>query len=375
MTNVDAPRGFRIEPLYWLLIALPVAAALSRMDVSGVWVFAASCVAIIPLAGLMGQATEHLAEKMGPAIGGLLNATFGNAAELIIALFALGAGKTDLVKASITGSIIGNILLVLGASIVAGGLRYKRQTFNRTSAALGATLLFLACVGLIVPTMHYSLAQARNINPVATGSLELLSEEIAVILAIVYVLSLLFTLRTHQHLFAGPEAEAEAHDEVEHERGWSRGKALLVLIAATAGVAYMSELLVHSVEEAARSLGMNDVFIGVIVVAVIGNAAEHSTAVLVALKNKMDLAMTIAIGSSIQIALFVAPLLVFASLAFPTPLDLHFSAMEVIAVVIAILVTALVAQDGETHWMEGLLLLAVYVIIALAFYHLPGGSH
>ena len=361
--------GFAMSPLSWLLAALPVAVTLNFLGVPGVWVFVASCLAIIPLAGLMGRATEDLADSLGPAIGGLLNATFGNAAELIIALIALGAGKTELVKASITGSIIGNVLLVLGAAIVAGGFRYQKQTFNRTAAGLGATLLFLASIGLIFPSVHYFFARAQGINPLRSGELEMLSEEIAVILAVVYILSLIFTLRTHQHLFAGPEC-----DEPDSGKGWSKRTAFIVLLAATAGVAYMSELLVHSVEAAAHSLGMNDVFIGVIVVAVIGNAAEHSTAVMMAVKNKMDLAITIAIGSSIQVALFVAPVLVFASLAFPHTLDLHFSAMELIAVVIAILVTVFIAQDGETHWMEGVLLLAVYVIIALAFYHLPGGS-
>jgi Ca2+:H+ antiporter len=330
-------------------------------------VFVAACVAIIPLAGLMGRATENLAEAMGPSVGGLLNATFGNAAELIIALFALRKGETDLVKASITGSILGNILLVLGVAIVAGGCFHRRQTFNRTSASLGATLLALASIGLIVPTIYYHLTK-HIVRPETQETLNFLSEEIAVILAVMYVLSLTFTLITHRHLFASPEAEKEEKAEPPE---WSKLTSLIVLLVATAGVAWMSEMLVSSVEEAGHALGMNSVFIGVIVVAIIGNAAEHSTAVLVAVKNQMDLAVTIAIGSSIQVALFVAPVLVLAGHVMGQPMDLHFSVMEVIAVVIAIAITSMVSQDGETHWMEGAMLLAVYAILGLAFYHLP----
>ncbi len=364
-----APGGFEIRPMYFLLLAIPVAIVLHLMHAGGVWIFLFSSIAIIPLAGLMGRATESLAERMGPSIGGLLNATFGNAAELIIALLALWNGETELVKASITGSIIGNILLVLGLSILLGGFRYPRQTFNRTAASLGATLLALASIGLIFPTIFYYLVHAER-GGEAARSLEHLSEEIAVILALMYLLSLWFTLRTHRSLFAGPESEAEQH----HQPEWSVRTALIVLLAATAGVALMSEFLVGSVQEAAASLGMNRIFIGVIVVAVIGNAAEHSTAVLVAMKNQMDLAVTIAVGSSLQIALFVAPVLVGAGLLMGVPLDLHFSPLEVIAVVFSIAVLSMVSQDGESHWMEGALLLAVYVVIALAFFNLPVGE-
>lgn len=371
-SSSDAPQkpgGFRIPPLYYLLAVLPVAVTLEIMHAGDVWIFLASAIAIIPLAGLMGRATENLAESMGPTVGGLLNATFGNAAELIIALLALWGGEVELVKASITGSIIGNVLLVLGLSILVGGFRFPRQTFNRTAASLGATLLALASVGLIFPTIFHHLwlasPAAQQVDPAA---IEHLSDEIAVVLAGMYLLSLLFTLRTHQHLFAGPESEQDRHGEAE----WPVWVAALVLLVATAGVALMSEFLVGSVQEAAHTLGMTKVFVGVIVIAVIGNAAEHSTAVLVALKDKMDLAVTIAVGSSLQIALFVAPLLVGASyLIAPQPMDLHFSPLEVIAVVIAIGVLSLVSQDGETHWMEGALLLAVYAIIGLALYHLP----
>lgn len=386
-------RRIRIEPLNWLLIAVPIALALKWSHAGAVWVFVASCVAVIPLAGLMGRATESLAETLGPGIGGLLNATFGNAAELIIALMALAKGPAmyPLIKASLTGSIIGNVLLVLGLSVVAGGMKHKRQTFNRTAAGLGATLMALACVGLILPTIYHWLLERA---PVADGAIRLehLSEEIAGILALTYVLSLVFSLRTHQHLFAGEGEEKgdpadttpiQGHTSADkqtlpHEMHWSRRTSIIVLLAATAGIALMSEMLVGSVESAAHALGFNAVFVGVIVVAIIGNAAEHSTAVLVAMKNKMDLSVNIAVGSSIQIALFVAPVLVFVSMVMhpAQPLDLHFTALEIVAVVISIAVLALVCNDGESHWMEGVMLLAVYAMLALAFYHLPdGGAH
>ena len=376
--------GFRIEPLYLLLVAIPGAYALEWFELGELWVFVAACVAVIPLAGIMGRATENLAESMGPNIGGLLNATFGNAAELIIAFFALRDGKVELVKASITGSILGNILLVLGLSIVAGGMFHRRQQFNRTSASLGATLLALASIGLIVPTIHFHLTKsseppsaltaavagsaAEIPHALASATLNFLSEEIAAILAVMYLLSLLFSLLTHRHMFAGPEVEQEVHAEPPE---WSILTSVIVLLIATAGVAVMSEKLVGTVEHAGAALGMNHVFVGVIVIAVIGNAAEHSTAVLVAMKDQMDLAVTIAIGSSIQVALFVAPTLLFLAHAMGVPFDFHFSVMEVVAVVIAVAVTSMVSQDGETHWMEGAMLLGVYVMLALAFYHLP----
>jgi len=366
-TTSPPPVRWPIRPLDFLLLGIPVAYVLHWQHTSGLWIFIAACVAIIPLAGLMGRATESLADAMGPSIGGLLNATFGNAAELIIAIYALRKGETDLVKASITGSILGNILLVLGAAIVAGGCFHRRQTFNRTSASLGATLLALASIGLIIPTIYFQLTRHIE-DEERRNTLNFLSEEIAVILAVIYVLSLLFTLLTHRQLIASPEAERDTHAEGPE---WSKLTALVVLLLATVGVALMSEMLVEHVTDASKSLGMNDVFIGVIVVAVIGNAAEHSTAILVAVKDQMDLAVTIAIGSSLQVALFVAPVLVFAGQLMGQPLDLHFSLMEVIAVVMAVGIMSMVSQDGETHWMEGAMLLAVYVMLALAFYHLP----
>ena len=366
------------EPLHWLLLAVPVAVGLALFQAGPLWTFVFSGLAVIPLAGLMGRATENLAETLGAGIGGLLNATFGNAAELIIGLLILWRGPDmyPLVKATITGSIIGNVLLVLGMAILLGGLSYQRQEFNRTAASMGATLLALASIGLIMPTLYYYLFRAgAGLSPEELHNVEYLSEEIAVILAVVYLLSLVFSLWTHQHLFGGPEKELPTTGE-HRQPEWNRGTSLIVLLVATAGVAGMAHMLVDSVEHAGRALGMNHVFLGVIVVAVVGNAAEHSTAVLVAMKNKMDLAVHIAVGSSIQIALFVAPVLVFASMLMghSHPLDLHFTPLEMIAVILAVGVLALVCQDGESHWMEGAMLLAVYVILALAFYHLPEGA-
>jgi Ca2+:H+ antiporter len=344
-----------------LLVFVPVAFIAHWLGASPVAVFFTSAVAIIPLAGLMGRATEALAVKLGEGIGGLLNATFGNAAELIIALMALRAGLHDVVKASITGSIIGNILLVFGLSILVAGIRSERLTFNRTAATMGATLLTLGGIGLIVPAVFHHVAVGQD----PSHELEL-STEIAVVLFVTYVLSLFFILRTHSHLYT-----AGAHDVGADESHWSTGWATAVLIGATVFVALMSELLVGSIEHAASALGMTDIFVGVILVAIIGNAAEHSTAILVSLKKRMDLAMNIAIGSSLQIALFVAPVLVFSSYLFGAPMDLRFTNFEVVAVVIAGAVINLITSDGESNWMEGVQLLAVYVILAIAFFFLP----
>lgn len=347
-----------------LLISVPIAVVLELMHASPIAIFVASALAIIPLAGWMGRATEHLAEKLGEGIGGLLNATFGNAAELIIALLALRKGLFDVVKASITGSIIGNILLVLGLSILIGGLKYPKQIFNKTAATLGSTLLALSAIGLVMPAIFHYLV--KN-NPQAERDLSL---EIAIVLFITYVLSLVFTLRTHSHLYKGG-VEGEEEEEAIGTHGWSKAKSIIVLLVATALVALMSEFLVGAVEEASHTLGLTSVFVGVILVAIIGNAAEHSTAVLVAMKNKMDLSLNIAIGSSMQVALFVAPVLVFASYLFRNPMDLIFTPLEVLAIVGSVAIVALIAQDGESNWMEGVLLLAVYTILGLTFFWLP----
>jgi Ca2+:H+ antiporter len=371
--------------LDWLLVFVPVAIALRFVPSleNPTALFVVSCLAIIPLAGWMGRATEHLAEHLGQGIGGLLNATFGNAAELIIALFALSKGLTGVVKASITGSIIGNILLVLGLSFLAGGIKFRKQEFNRVAAGVSATALTLAAIALIIPTVFHQAAAAV---PVAQGGWTPAKEQglslaIAVVLFLTYALTLVFSLITHRELFGADESKDVACEagaeltrmEVEElgHAPWSVGKAVGVLLGATAFVALISEFLVGAIESARESLGLTEVFVGVIVVAIIGNAAEHSSAILMAMRNKMDIGIGIAVGSSLQIALFVAPLLVFASYLFGTPMDLEFTVPEVVAVVASIIIVEQISSDGESNWIEGLQLLSVYAVLAILFYFLP----
>ena len=348
------------RPSLLLLTAIPAAIALKLLaPESHTAIFAASAVAILPLAGYIGRATETLAARLGSGVGGLLNATFGNAAELIIGALALRHGLTDLVKASLTGSIIGNVLLVFGLCALVGGIKHRPvQRFNRTAAGLGTTMLLLSAIGLTVPAVFHFLAKASGSEVDLT-----LDTEIAVVLLLTYIASLVFTLKTHRGLYAS--------DQNGHVTG-SVWPAVAMLCGATIGVAWMSELLVGSVSEAARALGMTELFIGVVIVAIAGNAAEHYSAVQMAARNQMDVAIGIAVGSSTQIALFVAPTLVFLSYAIsPAPMDLLFTVFELVAVGIAVLTITLIAHDGETHWMEGVQLLAVYVILALGFYFLP----
>ncbi|ALA58798.1 calcium/proton exchanger [Nitrospira moscoviensis] len=346
-----------------LLIFIPVAVALDVLKADALLVFGASALAIIPLAGLLGRATEHLTCHVGAGIGSLLNASLGNAAELIIALVALREGLHDVVKASLTGSIIGNVLLVLGASMIAGGMKYERQRFNQTAAGLGSSLLVLAAVGLIIPALFHFTAADRGVR--IEHELSLL---ISVVLFVIYCLSLAFSLKTHRHVFAGG-----SHDAGDlGGRPWSYRLSLGVLTAVAILIGVMSEVLVGAIEPAAHQLGLTQVFVGVILVALVGNAAEHSSAVLMAMKNKMDLALGIAVGSSMQIALFVAPVLVFASYAIGGhPLDLIFTPFEVAAVTMSVLILGFVSMDGESHWMEGVMLLGVYAMLAVAFYFLP----
>ena len=345
-----------------LLIFVPVTMVLAFLQPKHLTVFISAALAIIPLAGLLGRATEHLTAHVGAGVGGLLNASLGNAAELIIALAALREELHDVVKASLTGSILGNILLVLGAAMLAGGLKFERQKFNQTAAGLGASLLLLSAVGLIIPALFHLTASDRG----AAVEREL-SLEIACVLFSIYVMHLVFSLRTHRHVYSGEEQETSHSGE----KLWTRRHAITVLIIATILVAVMSELLVGALEHAAETLGLTQIFVGVILVALIGNAAEHSTAVMVAMKNKMDLALSIAVGSSLQIALLVAPVLVFSSYLFGTPLDLIFTPFEVAAVTISVLIVGFVSIDGESHWMEGVMLVGVYTMLAMAFYFLP----
>ena len=375
---MSAAKSSWLRPsLDWLLVFVPVAFALRYIPAwqNGTALFIVSALAIIPIAGWMGHATEQLAHRMGEGVGGLLNASFGNAAELIIALMALRAGHIEVVKASITGSIIGNLLLVLGAAIFAGGLRHKSQRFNKTAARSSCTALILAAAALVIPTIfHYAAAQTPDgWTPQAE---QRLSFAIALVLISTYGAILIFSLVTHKQLFAGGEADIVDDPKAaaaEHaEQPWPIAKAVTVLLVATCAVAWVSEFLVGAVEAAQHSLGVTETFVGVIIVAIVGNAAEHSTAITMALKNKMDLSLGIAIGSSLQIALFVAPVLVFASYFFPHRLNLEFSLPEIAAVVIAAFVTDQIAGDGESNWLEGVQLLALYVILGILFYFLPG---
>jgi len=343
-----------------LLIFIPVAVILHYSHAPELWTFIASGVAIIPLAGWMGKATESLSERMGAGVGGLLNATFGNAAEMIIAFQGLRAGLTEVVKASLTGSILGNILLVLGASILAGGLKHRSLKFNRAAATMSATLMALSAIALLVPALFHWVR--HGVSGTAERNLSL---EISIVLFITYILSLIFSLKTHSDLYSGTGQPREHGSTMPPRTSGA------VLLGATALIAWMSELLVGAVEPASKALGLTEVFVGVIAVAIIGNAAEHSTAVLMAMKNQMDLAYHIAVGSSMQIALLVAPVLVFASYALGRPMDLLFTTFEVITVGLGVAVVSLVAADGESNWMEGVLLLAVYLIFAIAFFFLP----
>jgi Ca2+:H+ antiporter len=340
-----------------LLPAVPAAIVLNYLHASPLLVFIAACLGVLPLAGFMGEATEQIASRSGPTLGGLLNATFGNAAELIIAIVALQAGLVDLVKASITGSILGNLLLILGLSIVAGGLNKHELKFNRTNAGMSAGMLLLAIVSLVLPAL-FKLAHPE---PSARMAGLHLAEGVAVVLLITYGASLLFTLKTHKRLIGGEPHPLEGEP-------WSIGRAVLVLAIATVGVAVMSEILVHATEAVTADLGLSQIFLGLIIIPLIGNAAEHATAVLVARKGQMDLALQIALGSSTQIALLVAPLLVFISLFFGHPMNLVFQPFEVAILFLATLVSTIVTLDGESHWFEGVQLLAVYAMIAVAAY-------
>jgi len=372
--------------LDWLLVFVPIAIALRLLNANQTWLFVTACLAVVPLAGWMGRATEHIAEKVGESIGALLNATFGNAAELIIALVALQKGLVDVVKASITGSIIGNVLLVLGLSLFAGGLKFRAQRFNRTVARSSATTMIIAAIALVMPSVFHQVA--GDSGQWKQGVEQRLSLGIAIVLFATYIATLVFSLGTHRDLFAGESAahaEAEANavevGEIvadphgEHGEQWSLQKSAGILLVATVFVAMMSEFLVGSIEAARHALGLTEVFVGVIVVAIIGNAAEHSTAVMMALRNKADLSVGIAIGSSIQIALFVAPVLLFASYAFGHPITLEFKTAEIAAVIVAVGITAQIAGDGESNWLEGAQLMAVYAILAILFFFLPEAPH
>jgi Ca2+:H+ antiporter len=354
---------------YMLVPFIPLAIVLELIHAPAAAVFFTSAVGVIPPAGLMGRATEELAARAGPGIGGLLNVTFGNAPEIIIALFALSQGLQEVVKASLAGSIIGNALLVLGASMLVGGWTRERQRFDPTAASAQSTMLLLAVAALAMPAI-FELVEGKGLPaPTATrvnydSTVEGLSFAVAIVLILSYAAGLLFSLRTHRRLF-NPTG-GEAHEE---EGAWSVRRAVIALAVAGVAVGVMSEVLVGSITEAAESVGLSEFFIGVIVVAIVGNAAEHWVAVLVAAKDKMDLAVNIAVGSAAQIALFAAPLLVLVSFVLgPSPMALVFNGFELGAIFLAVLIADHVTSDGESTWFEGLQLLMVYVVLGIAFF-------
>jgi Ca2+:H+ antiporter len=355
-----------------LLIFGVVAIAAELLGWSPLIVFVASSLAMIPLAGLMGEATEVLALHTGPRLGGLLNATLGNAAELIITVMAVREGLSnpainrqmlELVRASLTGSIMGNILLVLGLSILIGGLRHSTQEFNRSHAGLNSTMLMLAVAALVIPSIF-----SHSIETVNHNAVEYLSLGVAGVMIGLYVLALIFQFRDRNARTHNGHSDGAGQQEVPH---WSVTRAGIVLFAATVAIVVMSELLVGSVEHVVHQVGISEFFLGIIIVPIIGNVAEHLVAVQASAKNKMELSLAISVGSSLQIALFVAPLLVFISLLMGNPLTLVFNQFELIALMAAVLIAGLVSLDGESNWLEGAMLLAIYAIIALAFFWLP----
>ena len=359
-----------LRPLDWLLLAVPVAFSVHFFPAwkNETLLFFISGIALIPLAAWLGRATEHLSERAGPGIGGFLNATLGNAPELILSLVALSKGLIVVVKASITGSIIGNILLVLGTAILAGGTRFPHQRFNQTGTRIAATSLSLAVIGLIIPTIFHA-ATDRQPGYWSSRATQNLSLAVAVVLFVTYILWLVFSLITHRDLFMGTDPGDVALNQAK-KSPWPVTKAVLALAIAAIFIAVMSEFLSSSVESTCKSLGLTEVFAGVIIVAIIGNASE-STAVLAALKNQMDLSLSIAVGSSLQIALFITPVLIFASYLFGLRMTLEFSIPEVAALSLAVGIVVLISGDGECNWFEGAQLLAVYLIIAVLFFFLP----
>jgi len=342
--------------LKFLLIFVPISIAAEFLHLPATLMFVLSALAIVPLAGLMGEATEEISFYSGPRIGGFLNATFGNATELIIAFFALKAGLFDVVKASIAGSVIGNILLVLGASMLVGGLRYKTQRFNRQAIDISASMLLFSVIGLVVPAIFTHTVPQQLL----TTRYEGLSVLVAVIMFCIYIMSLIFSFYTHKDLYSVDHSD-------ESTSKWSLQKAILVLVAATVMIGVESEFFVSAVEPMTQAIGLSEFFVGIILVPLIGNAAEHSTAITMAYKNKMDVSVEIALGSSLQIILFVCPILIFLSLLF-TPMSIIFNEFELIALIFAVLIANRVANDGESNWLEGVQLLAVYVIIAASFF-------
>lgn len=347
-----------------LLVAAPLAVILWGLHAPPLYLFFAAAMGIVPLAGILGKSTEALAQQTGPSIGGVLNATLGNATELIIAIFAVQAGHIGVVKASLSGSIIGNLLLVLGLSIVAGGTRRDTLRFSRANASMNSTMLMIAVAALVMPAV-FALTSFGDLAYHHSPRLEQLSLWASGVLILLYLANLVFVFKTRPQ----PAPAASAAISGQGQPGIKQ--AMISLTVATAAIALLSEILVSAIEPVSHSLGMTELFIGVIIVALVGNAAEHSTAVMMAMEDKMDLAISVAAGSSTQIALFVAPVLVFLSVALGHPMTLLFNGFEIAGIFLSVLIVAMISSDGETHWMEGAELLALYAILAVAFYFVP----
>lgn len=351
--------------IYFLLVFVPIAVGLDLAHADHLILFAMAVIGLIPLAKLIGDSTEHLATHYGATLGSLLNVTFGNAAEIIICVVAINAGLLELVKASITGSILGNIMLIFGLSLIAGGVRHKEQLFNRENAGLQSSLIFLAIIGLAIPTI-LSTTVLKPIDAENQLKLQILSDVLAIVLICVYVAGILFTFFTHKHLFVTPSGADEVLEQ-NHDR-WSKRKSFLILGASMLGVVAVSEILVGSVEETSKQFGFGELFVGAIIVGIVGNAAEHSSAIFLARKGKIDLSIGIAAGSGTQIALFVVPILVMVGIVLGQPFTLEFTLYELATLFLAAIIMNLIAHDGKSNWFEGIMLTAVYVIIAIGFY-------
>jgi Ca2+:H+ antiporter len=380
----------KYKPLYFLVIFAPVALVLEFSHSEPLLIFIFAAIALIPLAKLIGDSTEHLAIHSGTTIASLLNVTFGNAAEIIIGIVALSAGLINLVKASIIGSVIGNILLIFGLSLVVGGLKQKEQFFNKENTGYQSSMLFLAVIGLAVPTIlsitvlnpmtHINLVEEQR-------NIQFISDVLAFVLLGVYIASIIFTFVTHKHLFAIPTMEREEANEqrgeiegnkaykgIDNQRQhsddshWSKKKSILLLAAGVIGVVLVSEVLVSSVEVTIKKFGFGEMFVGAIIVGIVGNAAEHSSAIMLARRGKFDLSIGIAAGSGTQVAIFVVPILVIAGIVLNRPFNLVFTIYELAVVFLAALILNFIAHDGKSNWFEGIMLTAVYIMIAVGFF-------
>jgi Ca2+:H+ antiporter len=363
---------------------VPIAIVLEYVHAEQLTLFIVAAISLIPLAKLIGDSTEHLASHYGATLGSLLNVTFGNAAEIIIAIIAINAGLLELVKASITGAILGNILLIFGISILAGGFKFKEQFFNKENVGMQASMLFLAVIGLTIPTILVTtvLNTEDELNQI---KIQFLSDVLAFLLLAVYVAGLIFTFFTHKHLFTSRLTNQvsdriavkeknnyiEENPQLEIHKEWSKKKSFFLLGLSMAGVIVISEILVGSIEVVTAEFGFGELFVGAIIIGIVGNAAEHSSAILLARKGKMDLSIGIAAGSGTQIALFIVPILVIAGVLLSRPFTLVFTGFEIISVLLAAIIMNLIAHDGKSNWFEGVMLIAVYIIIAIGFFFIP----